>query len=204
MRTWKIYGLVDPRTETVKYVGCTSMQYVSNRLSAHLSHARSTAGRNGLRRDRKTMWVRELLAADLRPGTVILQTAFSAEEAAEVEAQWIVRLGAQLTNEAAGGPGLPQPSDRVRQGQRVRMERQWENLTPEEQAAAAKRLDDASHTPKANAKRAAKWVGRRHTPEARARMAEAHQGRTASPETKAKMAESQRRRQAEKRAARLE
>lgn len=96
-----IYALVDPRDSAVRYIGCTSWP-VEMRLRAHCTD---------LVGYRRGDWIRELLAADLRPSAIVLQRTASEQEAMDLERAWYFRFleaGAQLTNgmiPSAGAPG---------------------------------------------------------------------------------------------------
>ena len=72
-----IYALVDPRTEEVRYIGCT-MQPLEQRAKAHLTD-RGNA--------RKYQWVQELRQANLEPKVQLLEEAEN--EPAEREQHWI-------------------------------------------------------------------------------------------------------------------
>lgn len=92
-----IYGLVDPRSSEVRYVGYTSGT-PEGRLRDHLNCAR-----RGLRAPR-CCWIRSLLAEELRPEIVVLERNPLAWEGAE--SSWIVtlrNLGCRLMNATPGG-----------------------------------------------------------------------------------------------------
>jgi predicted DNA binding CopG/RHH family protein len=72
-----IYALVDPRTDQVRYVGCTA-QPLGQRAKAHLTE-RGNA--------RKYQWVQELRQANLEPEVQLLEEA--EDEPAEREQYWI-------------------------------------------------------------------------------------------------------------------
>lgn len=134
---WRVYGLVDPRDEQVRYVGCTTAKYLSNRLNDHVQSAKGKSGReHGPLRAR---WIKGVLEDGLRPQIIHLQTAFSKDEAAEVEQQWINRFAGQLTNQLGGGPGAPNPSPELRALRSQRLRERWANATPEERAAVGER-----------------------------------------------------------------
>lgn len=204
MKTWKVYGLTDPRTDAIKYVGCTSMNWVSSRLSAHVSHAKMAKVDGRVRNDRKTLWIRELLTLGLRPETIVLQTAFDADEAAQVETAWIRRLP-DLLNECDGGPGVPNPSPRVRARRSEINIEAWSVMSDDEKRAHAKRLEVSSHTAAANAKRV---TSRRangsytFSAEQLAKMSAAKVGKKLSPERRAAMSAAQSARRLREREAR--
>lgn len=94
-----IYGLSDPRTGAVRYVGKTNNP--SLRLGTHIS-SRSNA--------RKFDWIQSLLREGVRPVMVVLEVA-AQDEGVAAEARWVTKLrseGADLTNRTEdGGSGRP-------------------------------------------------------------------------------------------------
>jgi len=98
-----IYGLFDPRKslawENCRYIGQTTTP-IRQRLSAHISHARTTD-----RRTPRDLWVRKLLAQDVEPVVHPLETVANSE-LAEREIYWIAtgrRMGLRLLNASDGG-----------------------------------------------------------------------------------------------------
>lgn len=64
----KIYALIDPRTDKVRYVGQTT-RLLEERLKGHYADMRSSSG-NG----RKNKWIKELLDNDIEPKLKHLET----------------------------------------------------------------------------------------------------------------------------------
>lgn len=91
-----IYGLVDPRTAQIRYVGKTSVG-LTRRLAQHLREA----GRGTV--THRHNWLRELAAAGHSPEIVLLEDA---EDWQSAERAWIAALP-NLTNQRAGGEGVP-------------------------------------------------------------------------------------------------
>jgi len=96
-----IYGLEDPRTGEVRYVG---------KSSSGLRRARSHSGpkRSASEHTHKARWVRSLLARGEKPRVVVLEVC-AADDLADVECYWIAQgrgLGWRLTNATKGGDGL--------------------------------------------------------------------------------------------------
>lgn len=93
-----IYGLTDPETNEVRYVGKSVEPH--RRLRAHIQHAR-----NGGKTYRDT-WIRSLLTQGLLPRMVELQRVESGSWQ-EAEAFWIshFRKSGNLTNLTDGGDG---------------------------------------------------------------------------------------------------
>lgn len=99
---WIVYTLVDPRTGQARYVGATSYM-LRARLARHLYDARTRQESCG-----RLLWLRELLAAGLRPEIAELERADSEKGAHEVEeffVRYLRAIGADLVNETHGGPG---------------------------------------------------------------------------------------------------
>lgn len=97
-----VYGLVDPRTEEIRYIGLSTQglkrpkqhhtpYYLNNETNTH-----------------KARWIRQLLSEGLIPDIVVLKQCVSVEEVEAAERDLIAEyraLGARLTNLADGGLG---------------------------------------------------------------------------------------------------
>jgi DNA-binding XRE family transcriptional regulator len=99
MGTIYIYGLAEPTTGEVRYVGRSANP--ENRLCGHLHEAI-------LSRRPKDDWIYSLALQGRAPDLVILDEA-ACEMAAEVEAQWVGQFGSQLLNPTlhTGQGGIP-------------------------------------------------------------------------------------------------
>jgi hypothetical protein len=85
-----IYGLIDPQTKELRYIGQTKIG-MKRVLSEHSAHCRS--------------WIRKLKRAGLKPEVIILERP---EDLNQAERNWIAfgrALGCPLTNIADGGEG---------------------------------------------------------------------------------------------------
>ena len=94
-----IYGLTDPRTGKVRYVGYSVDP--NKRLTDHLRQARRTTSSH------RTAWLRQLFKLELRPELVILEKT-TTDRAQEREIYWIQDFrvhGERLTNQSNGGEG---------------------------------------------------------------------------------------------------
>jgi hypothetical protein len=91
----RVYALVDPRTDVPYYVGATTAP-LGHRLYQHVGDARR--GLDDARCDR----TRELIALDLEPEIVELETCATRPSLLLAERRWIARLDAEvgLTNRA--------------------------------------------------------------------------------------------------------
>lgn len=95
-----IYGLIDPRTSMVRYVGKSIRP--EQRLANHMND-RSVTWR--------TNWLAELRHLGLRPELVTLQVLQPGEDWAAAERWWITEgriNGWPLVNATAGGDGVPE------------------------------------------------------------------------------------------------
>jgi hypothetical protein len=96
-----IYGLSDPRTNEVRYVGWAKK--ATKRFRGHMNEAKSDKEIVSW----KVRWIRTLLKLKLEPVLVILQQ-FSTN-ALKAEVRWIKKLreqGCRLTNMTDGGEGV--------------------------------------------------------------------------------------------------
>lgn len=191
-----IYGLVDPRTKDIRYVGKSNkpMRRLTNHIRAALAGSRQHSGR----------WIAQVVGAGRRPELVILGFAASNEEACLAEREWIARCrdaGFDLTNKTDGGdgqsPGYRWP-DEARQklsaatkGRRI-SEQHRQNMraafnTPEMKAKRREiHANLMASNPEWVAKTSAGMKGRRLSAESKAKMSAAW-----TPERKARHAEQQ-------------
>ena len=112
-----IYGLIDPRTNQVRYIGRTG-QRPAYRLTQHIKRASDGAGGH------LCNWLRQLTAAGLRPDLVILEDDIPHDQSADRERFWIAEGKSRewrLTNMSSGGDGLLDPSPEIREARRQRM-----------------------------------------------------------------------------------
>lgn len=94
-----IYGLTDPDSGAVRYIGRSMFGFV--RVQEH-------ALRIGRERTHKANWIRSLLRAGKMYGVRILEECVGPVETIEAEVRWIAearRLGWDLTNHTDGGEG---------------------------------------------------------------------------------------------------
>ena len=94
-----IYGLVDPRSGEIFYVGKTSN--AETRVARHLAE-RCNKGR--------VEWIRNIIGVGLKPTLAILEVVQKGENWGDREIYWIARgkeLGWPLVNISEGGPGKP-------------------------------------------------------------------------------------------------
>ncbi len=102
-----IYGLFDPREpEVVKYVGYTGYN-AEYRLQQHVAEAKQN------KQNYRCNWIRSLLNVGIRPEVKVLEIV-SESTWQEREKHWIDIFADSVTNGTAGGEGLVNPSQEVR------------------------------------------------------------------------------------------
>lgn len=174
MPRFLIYGLVDPRTLLIRYVGLSS-----DGLRRPAKHREPRPLRE---RNYKTGWIKSLLAAGLDYTIVVLEET-SPDALADAERFWIAHgraCGWPLTNLTDGGDG-------------------WTGMrhTPETKAKLCARNLGKKQSPETIAKRVAKNRGRKRTADTKAKMSAWQIGKRLSDETKAKISRAHRRNHAE-------
>jgi hypothetical protein len=105
-----IYGLVDPRTNEIGYIGKTVMN-LPKRLSYHVYEA-NTSQKNYHR----LRWVRKILSLGMMPEIILLEEV-PFDDWEWYETWWIKYgrvVGWDLTNGTSGGDGLHNPSQETR------------------------------------------------------------------------------------------
>ncbi|MFZ3286542.1 MAG: NUMOD3 domain-containing DNA-binding protein [Telluria sp.] len=98
-----IYGLCDPSTGELRYVGKTSIG-LQNRLKSHVTSARSAKGKTY-----SALWVKSLIDRGCRPEIFEIEFVPAGGDWQESERHWIAMfryLGARLANITDGGEGL--------------------------------------------------------------------------------------------------
>lgn len=150
---WKIYALVDPTTDRIRYIGKTVN--VAQRLSCHLNEARNPR----FSHTHKNRWIAALLDAGMRPLVRVLEEGQGEWKDAEV--RWIALAldgGEDLPNATSGGDGLTGLSVDGRRRLSEYRKALWAD--PESRAALM-----ASYTPERGRKISAALTGRRHSAE---------------------------------------
>lgn len=105
-----VYGLYDPRTRELRYVGKTE-KTLKQRLRGHFKKARAGSERHC------SCWVRGLLAQDLQPFIKVIEADVPVDRLNAREEHWIAYFrahGARLTNLTEGGDGVDSASARAR------------------------------------------------------------------------------------------
>ena len=97
-RVWELYGLTDPRTNQIRYIGITFRGKA--RFREHLSRA-ITGGKT-----HRDCWIRSLVLLGLRPIYFILEIGDDSNWQLR-ERFWISQHRKTLTNHTDGGDGTP-------------------------------------------------------------------------------------------------
>jgi len=149
-----IYGLCDPRTDEVRYIGKTKHS-PAFRLRGHIAAAKSGHKRH------TTYWINELLSIGLRPNIYVIERV-DGEIWDRAERYWIAyfrSLGCNLTNHGDGGEG-------------------GHNSSPEKRAQLSARLRGRPCSPETRAKISAAQIGKIIPPEQREKISRAGKGKT--------------------------
>ena len=198
MRDTTIYGLVDPRTSELRYVGKTVFG-LPLRLRQHINDARR--GRVDIWRFR---WINELTRCGLVPE--IFELEYTRGDWQEAEQFWIAYfrfIGASLVNATAGGDGLQSfsHSNDTRKKQSEAAKRRYADPAERKRSGDAVRsayLDPVKRknlrdglrnvwTPEARARQSILSTAACALPGAFERLSAAKNGKAVSPETRAKI-----------------
>jgi hypothetical protein len=190
LQTVHIYGLTEPGTDFVRYVG-----YAVNlrkRFCTHLNEAKHKTGTH------KLHWLRFLLERDQKPGMVVLETT-DEEHYKEREIHWITMLKStnNLTNSTDGGDGMLNPPDDVRR--KIGEASSRYNSTRRKQPAQGLIHSEESHVKMREAAKNKDWtrvleankkrIGVPKSEEHCAKIGDGNRGKKRSPETIARMSE---------------
>lgn len=156
----RIYLLLDPRTEEIRYVGKTKFS-LEKRLKDHLAFIKYS------NQTRVYQWIKSLLKLGLKPKIVLIELATD-ENWEEAETRWIKYIrsvkGKRLTNHAAGGAGVlgyectEKDKEKMRKGHAKRGP-----MSPERKAEIAKKISETQKgrkkTPEQNEKNRRSHIG---------------------------------------------
>lgn len=171
-----IYGLFDPRSETIRYVGKSIDPKI--RLLHHIRHSRSNTHKNA--------WLKSLCRDGLVPLVEVLETC-SDENWQEAERFWIAYLkmiGCPLTNAETGGHGGKRLSEETKQKLRV------VNIGHLVSNVTRLKISSAMKGKKLSIQHRTRVIAALHRPclpETRRRIGIANSGKKPSAETRAKL-----------------
>lgn len=194
-----VYGLIDPRTDAIRYVGITNHD-VNERLRNHFESIREKNNTS-----HRKMWLLSLKRIGLKP-TIIVLDEVPPEIGGVCESNWISFLrdiGEPLTNSTEGGEKNYSFLPEVRKKISARRIEHWRNISDEDYAEFCKKESeghlkwwkDHVMSKETRNKLRANWLGRRHTDETRRMMSLRRKGKPGHPhslETRRKIGDSQR------------
>tara|TARA_R110002126_G_scaffold59268_1_gene155564 strand:+ start:339 stop:1124 length:786 start_codon:yes stop_codon:yes gene_type:complete len=99
--SFKIYGLKDPITQELRYVGQTTQKTTRHRFNGHVNEKKN---------NKKNQWIRSLKSKNTLPVIFIIDECYSLDELNYLEIFWIgyfKSIGCRLTNVTTGGDGVP-------------------------------------------------------------------------------------------------
>jgi len=177
-----VYGLVDPHTLLVRYVGLST-----NGLKRPNGHRAPSSLRC---KSHKNAWIKTLFDAGLDYTIVVLEVVATKDALPAAERFWIAlgrAFGWPLTNLTDGGDGGLNPAPETRA--KVSAALRGRVLTPEHRAKIGAAQRGVSKDPEHVAKVAEALRGKKRTPESIANQIASRRknGYTPSPETRAKL-----------------
>jgi len=197
-KKYLVYGLVDPRTDEIRYVGksCSGLSRVKRHIRPYdLANDKTWKGR----------WLKRLLESGLSPKAVILEEFVSDQFLSDAERYWIAQgrgLAWPLTNLTEGGEGLSgyRVSEDTRQKMSERARTRSAQTREKLRQAAKERWAVPEFRARAIAAMKDKWADpqfrdslpkREVSFEARKKISLANAGRIRTPETRQRMSVAQ-------------
>lgn len=158
-----IYGLIDPNTKELRYIGYTSE--FKKRISNHHNTSQLKAFTH------KNNWIKSLLSNGQRAEAIILEEYESAQElpVAEIEAiAYFKSIGCNLTNSTDGGDGgAPMTGKTHSKETKTKISISQKNLSEEFKNKRANRLkENPIH------------LGHKHSVETKSKMSKSHTGKS--------------------------
>src|SRR5271163_2259633 len=98
MTKFYVYGLIDPITEELRYVGSTYR--LNKRYNEHISQLKKNSYKNN--------WIKQLLSQNIKPEMFIIEECETEEEMYKAEEWHIIyfkQMECRLTNNSIGGRG---------------------------------------------------------------------------------------------------
>lgn len=176
-KPWRVYGLFDPRSMELRYIGKVEYTSIPKRVAQHVFAAKQ--GKSWP----SSEWVRALLATGVRPKAIVLSSGVG-EGAGLEEIRLIAmyrEIGAQLTNITDGGEGCTGWKATAVQKERNSARQRGRTLSVEHREAISRggMGKKASEQHKANISKALK--GRVFSDEWRKNISLSHAGRKYGP-----------------------
>lgn len=160
MKNYKLYCLIDPRDNAIRYIGITSQKYLCKRLIGHIHKAKE-------KNTDKDKWIRLLISEGIRPRIKLIKKDIPIENWEEEEIKAIAEhkaLGYKLLNQSIGGKGSngiiinPETIEKLKLGH-------------------LKRTYYAKHTKESKAKISLANLGKKRDAECKAKMSKAKLGK---------------------------
>lgn len=171
-----IYGLIDPSTGQLRYIGQT-VRKIEYRLTSHLGSAKTLNKFGELKYNSYVYrWIRQVLAQNQEPQIVLIQEFQEEDVLDDAETFWIAyfrKMGCPLTNLASGGR-VGCRGRKASDESKKRMSIAQRSLNKKLSEELKMRLSLANR-------------GKKASEEAKKKMSEAHKGRIVSDETRVKM-----------------
>lgn len=191
-----VYGLYDPDTGDLRYIGKTCRGWRRIREHLCISYAKDES--------HKSRWLRTLFSANKLPTVKVLLVCETNEQALDAEVTAIKDArdrGERLTNITDGGEGFSglvvTPESSAKCG--AALHKRWIGLSDDARAEELERIHRNLHSPETRAKISKKLRGRKQAPtpallasyearrgcpvsdETRAKLSKAHKGRVKGP-----------------------
>lgn len=174
-----IYGLVDPRTQQLRYIGKTE-QPLKKRQASHISNAKKV-------RNHREKWVNSLTKIGIEPEIFEIETVEGTGCESEVHhIAYFKSIGCSLTNGTTGGEGGHKHSRETLAKRSVSLAKSWAE-NPERKAKMSAKLRGVSKSIEHRAKIAAALKGKKFTAERIARMSATSSGKSVSATARAKI-----------------
>lgn len=184
MSRFIIYGLEDPRTGQIRYVGRSSSGL--ERPKHHTVPAALAKEPNR----HKASWLRGLVAEGKKPTIRVLEAFESGDDLTSAERFWIAQakgLAWPLTNLTDGGEGLLGRKHSAETKAKIGAGNKGKIISQAARDAMRAKSLGRKHTPEARDKMSAQRAGRRLSPEHIAAAAAGQTGRRVTAETRAKI-----------------
>lgn len=162
MKRHVIYGLIDPNTKELRYVGYTSN--LKQRAYNHHNPHQLTSHTH------KNNWLKSLLSSGQKSEMIILEEYESAQELPEAEIfaiAYFKSIGCNLTNGTDGGDGgSPMTGKRHSEETKTKISTSHKNVSSEYKNRRNKRLKECPI-----------HLGHKHSDKTKTRMSESHKGK---------------------------
>jgi len=173
-----IYGLVDPRTSLVRYIGQSSSGMRRPKHHRNASQLRTKPGH-------RSSWIKALQRLELDYEIVVLEALESAELLNDAERWWISigrAFGWDLTNATDGGDGTRGLKFSDEHRAKISIANTGKKHTLEQRALIVASLTGRPCSTATRLKIGANWLGRKHSEASLAKMRLAHAGQTVPQE----------------------